>query len=144
KQVADYLEEIRTLMNLKGENPFKVRAFEKAAATIEAMPPSEDLTARAREGTLTEIPGIGKGIAQVLSEFLLEGKTTARDELAAGLPEGLMELTKVPGLGPKKAIQLIEELGIKTLGELEYACQENRLLKLKGFGDKVQAKILEG
>jgi DNA polymerase (family 10) len=144
KSVTDYLEEIRSLMELKGENPFKIRAFEKAATTLEGLGPSEDLAARARAGTLTEIPGIGKGISQVLTEYLLEGKTTARDELAASLPEGLLELTRVPGLGPKKAMVLIEELGIKSVSELAYACRENRLLKLKGFGDKAQAKILEG
>jgi DNA polymerase (family 10) len=144
KSVTDYLEEIRSLMELKGENPFKVRAFEKAAITIEALGPSEDLAERARAGTLTEIPGIGKGISQVLTEYLIEGKTTARDELLASLPEGLLELTRVPGLGPKKAMVLIEELDLKSVSELAYACRENRLLKLKGFGDKAQAKILEG
>jgi DNA polymerase (family 10) len=144
RNAIEYLEEIRGLMELKGENPFKIRAFEKAATTIEGLGPEEDLVARAHAGTLTEIPGIGKGISQVLTEYLIEGKTTARDELSASLPEGLLDLTRVPGLGPKKALVLIEELGIKTLGELEYACQENRLLKLKGFGDKVQAKILAG
>ena len=76
--------------------------------------------------------------------YFLEGKCSARDELKASLPEGLLELTQVPGLGPKKASTLIEELEIKSLSELEYACRENRLLKLKGFGEKGQAKILEG
>jgi len=79
-----------------------------------------------------------------LTEFLLHGTSKVRDELQASLPAGLTELTAVPGLGPKKAMQLIEELGISSLSELEYACKENRLLKLKGFGEKVQHKILEG
>lgn len=144
KPIVDLLMEIKELMNLKGENPFKVRAFEKAADTIEALGDKEDWVQRAKAGTLTEIPGIGKGISEVLREFLIEGKSSVRDELQASLPEGLIELTQVPGLGPKKALLLIEELGIKSLGELEYACRENRLLKLKGFGEKVQAKVLEG
>jgi DNA polymerase (family 10) len=127
-------------MQLKGENPFKVRAFEKGAQAIAGH---DDLTERARAGTLTEIAGIGKGIAEVLKEFLLQGTSRARDELAAAMPPGLLELTQIPGLGPKKALQIIEELEIHSVSELEYACKENRLLKLKGFGDKVQAKILE-
>ena len=129
----DLLEEIRRLMELKGENPFKVRAFEKASQNLAGH---DDLKARAKAGTLTEIPGIGKGISEVLTEFLLKGTSKVRDELAASLPPGLIELTEVPGLGPKKAMQLIEELEIHSVSELEYACRENRLLKLKGFGEK--------
>jgi DNA polymerase (family 10) len=137
----ELLEEIRRLMELKGENVFKVRAFEKAQHSLADV---KDLGERALAGTLTELPGIGKGISEVLTEFLLHGTSKARDELKASLPAGLTELTAVPGLGPKKALQLIEELGISSLTELEYACKENRLLKLKGFGEKVQNKILEG
>ncbi len=144
QSLVDYLSEMKTLLELRGENPFKIRAFDKAAAQIEALGDAEDWNERARTGRLTEITGIGKGIAEVLNEFLVAGTTKARDELAAGLPEGLLEFVRVPGLGPKKALALIEALGIKTLGELEYACRENRLLNLKGFGEKVQAKILEG
>ena len=131
-------------MGLRGENPFKIRAFDKAASLLGALPPDEDLMARAQAGTLTELNGIGKGIAEVLSEYLLKGTSTYKDELAAALPPGLLELTQIPGLGPKKALQLIEDLDIHSLGELEYACKENRLLNIKGFGVKVQAKIYEG
>lgn len=138
---SELLEEIHRLLELKGENPFKVRAYERAA---EAVSGHDDLVERARQGTLTEIPGVGKGIAEVLTEFLLKGTSSARDELAESLPPGLLELTRVPGLGPKKARQLIEELEIRNVRELEYACRENRLLKLKGFGEKLQSKILEG
>ncbi len=137
----ELLDEMHHLMSLRGENVFKVRAFEKASASLVEV---TDLNDRALAGTLTEIPGVGKGIAEVLSDFILHGKTTARDELARSIPPALIELTKVPGLGPKKAQQLIDELGIQSLSELEYACKENRLLKLKGFGDKVQKKILDG
>src|SRR5689334_19308405 len=121
------LQEMGRLMQLKGENPFKVRAFEKAAQIVADR---DDLAQRAKAGTLTEIPGIGKSIAEVLTEFLLKGKSTILDELSASFPLGLLELTEVPGLGPKKALILIEELGIHSRSELEYACKENRLLKL--------------
>lgn len=135
------LREIRTLLELHGENPFKVRAYEKA---VDVLSGREDLVKRAQEKTLTEMSGIGKGISEILEAFLLRGDTQARDELAKGLPPGLTELIQVPGLGPKKARTLIDELGIQTLAELEYACRENRLLNLKGFGEKMQSRVLEG
>lgn len=140
-QVVALLEEMAQLMRLNDENPFKVRAFEKASQALGAQ---GDLNERARAGTLTEIAGVGKSIAEVLTDFLVKGQTTARDELLAAIPAGLMELSRVPGLGPKKARQVIEELEIHSVAELEYACRENRLLKLKGFGEKVQTKIFEG
>jgi DNA polymerase (family 10) len=134
------LEEVAHLMSLKGENVFKVRAFEKAAGLLAGR---DDLAERARAGTLTELEGIGKGIAEVLTEFLLTGESKVRREIEESLPKGLLELTQIPGLGPKKALQLIEELEIQSVRELEYACKENRLLKIKGFGPKLQDKILE-
>ncbi len=134
------LEEIKQLLELKGENAFKIRAYDQAIKNLQSR---TDLLDRAKSGTLTEIAGIGKGLAEVLTEFFLKGTSSARDELRASLPEGLMELTQVPGLGPKKAIRLIEQLGIRSLAELEYACKENRLLKLKGFGEKLQLSLLK-
>lgn len=138
--VIELLEEIRHLMRLKGENPFKIRAYEKAARVLAGR---EDLLDRARAGTLAELPGVGKGISDTLTEFLLRGRCSIRDELESSLPAGLLELTRVPGLGPAKARQLVSELGISSIGELEYACRENRLLKLRGFGEKVQHKLIE-
>jgi DNA polymerase (family 10) len=137
----DLLHEIQRLLELNGENPFKIRAFEKAAQSLAGR---EDLLERAKQGTLTGIPGVGKGIAEVLKEFLLEGSSSVRDQLLQALPAGLLELTEIPGVGAKKARVLIESLGIGSVAELEYACKENRLLKLKGFGPKLQQKILEG
>ena len=135
------LEEIQRLMELRGDNPFKTRAYERAAQSIAGR---EDLAELAKAGRLTDIDGVGKSIAAVLTEFLATGSSSVRDELAAALPEGLAELTSISGVGPKKAQVLIDELGIHSVVELEYACRENRLLKLAGFGDKLQKKILDG
>src|SRR4051812_31965009 len=99
----DLLEEVRHLMELKGENVFKVRAFEKAIQNLTDVP---DLEKRAKAGTLTDIAGVGRGISEVLTDFLVKGSTRIRDELAGSLPPGLVELTTVPGLGPKKALHL--------------------------------------
>lgn len=140
-EVQGLLEEIGRLMELKGENPFKIRAFEKAATAVAGQ---ADLVSRAQAGTLTEIPGIGKAISEIITDFVLKGEVPVLDELRRSLPPGLLELTAIPGLGPKKARQLIDELGIHSLAELEYACRENRLLELKGFGAKIQKKLLDG
>ncbi len=142
-EAAGLLEEMRELLELAGENPFKVRAFERASGVVGSLP-DEELLGRSRAGTLTELSGIGKGIALVLTDFLEKGAAPERDAIRAKLPEGLWEMTRIPGLGPKKAQQLIAELEVRSLRDLEYACRENRLLKLKGFGDKLQARILEG
>ena len=135
------LQEIAELMHIQGENPFKIRAFERAA---DALSECDDLEDRAKKGTLTELDGVGKGIAEVLTDLILHQKTPVLDDLKKSIPAAVLELVKIPGVGPKKAQHLHQELGIESVQELEYACKENRLLKLKGFGPKLQDKILEG
>lgn len=137
----DLLSEIRKLMELKGENPFKVRAMDKA---IRVLSGRTDLEDRAREGTLQELEGIGKGISEILTEFILHGVSNARDELVKSLPKGLLELVEIPGVGPKKAQVLMESLQIHSVSELEKACRKGLLVEVKGFGQKAQDKILEG
>jgi DNA polymerase (family 10) len=139
---SELLSDLHRLLTLKGENPFKIRAFEKAS-TLLAEVSEETLKAHAQAGTLTTLEGVGKGISDVLTEYLLSGRCSMKEEIEASLPAGLLEFTELPGLGPKKALQLIEELDLHSLSELEYACRENRLLGLKGFGEKLQARILE-
>jgi DNA polymerase (family 10) len=136
KDISSLLKEIAVY------NPFKVRAFEQAARTIEACP--EEAVVLAGEGRLTEIKGIGKGVEEVILDFIKTGKAKLLEELKAAFPPTLPELLSIPGVGPKKVKALWEKLGISTLGELEYACKENRLLSLDGFGEKTQVKILKG
>jgi DNA polymerase (family 10) len=139
--ISRTLSEIAVLFSLKGENPFKVRAFENAAETISEV---EDLDELARQGKLASVPGIGKAIAEVVSELVLAGRSSLRDELGVEFPASIFELLRVPGLGPKKAMALFKELGISSPGELEYAIHENRLLRLAGFGAKTQEKLAGG
>lgn len=144
-QCADFLEEMKYLLELNGENPFKTRAFEKAADVIRGLDDSIDLKKLADEKKLTELPGIGKGISETLTSYILEnGKKDLLEELKKKLPAGLVEFSQISGLGPKKAKLLIEQLNITTYAELEYACRENRLLLLKGFGEKLQKKVFDG
>lgn len=140
--IPPLLEEFAVLLELKGENPFKVRAYQNAARALETY--AGDLEEHAAEGSWAEIKGIGKGIAHDLAQWARTGKIAALEELRASFPAALFDLLRVPGLGPKKVKKLYESLGIASLGELEYACLENRLTTLDGFGEKTQAKILQG
>jgi DNA polymerase (family 10) len=142
KEVAAILDEIGTLLELKGENPFKSRAYSAGARAVEEL--EEDLFAIIKENRLREIKGIGEGLAQKISELVLTGHLTYYEELKQELPESLREMLRIPGLGPKKIKLLHDQLGIKSIGELEDACNENRLIELPGFGEKSQQKVLQG
>ncbi len=140
-RAAEALEEIATLLAVSGENPFKVRAFENAARTVARLEGFEEVLAR---GEIGSVKGIGKAIEEVLTELSATGTSTALEELRAAVPAGVLDLTRIPGLGPKKASALWKELGVTTLGELEYAIRENRLAALPGFGPKTQEKLATG
>ena len=142
RDVAHILEEIGTLLELKGENPFKTRAYHNAARTILGMEGS--LEKAVTSGDILKQKGIGKALAEKLSELVTTGKLDYYEELKKTVPEGLLEMLAIPGLGPRKAKAIHEELGISTVGELEYACLENRLVDLPGFGAKTQEKIIAG
>jgi DNA polymerase (family X) len=142
KEVAFILDRVSQLMELKGENLFKVRAYQRAARAIEAM--KENLMELYEAGKLTAVSGIGKSIAEAVTELLKTGKLSLLKELEAEFPQALMDLYRVPGLGPKKIKALFDTLHISSLGELEYACQENHLIHLPGFGLRSQEKIIEG
>ncbi len=141
-QVAEKLEEMAMLLELSGANPFKIRAFQNGARTLEGL--TQDLNQLISEKRLTEIKGIGEGLSKQIESIAKSGTSAELKELRKKFPESLLEILQVPGLGPKKAKVLYEKLGIESLGELEYACQENRLLKLEGFGEKTQEKIIAG
>lgn len=140
-ELLDHLEQIAFFLEYNEENPFKIRAFKGAPELLEGFT-SEELKSKIRDKTLLEIKGIGKGILAIAENFL-SSKTSPELKAAKGdLPESLLELREIKGLGPKKIRALAENLQIKSLGELEYACLENRLVTLKGFGEKTQEKIL--
>jgi DNA polymerase (family 10) len=141
KELGSTLKQIAVYQELAGENPFKSRAFERAARIVEQHP--ESFATLVAEDRLSGIQGIGKGIGEVLRELVTSGRSAVLAELKAGFPAGLEELLTLGGLGPKRVRLLWQKLGISNLGELEYACRENRLLALEGFGEKSQAKILK-
>ena len=141
-QVAQVLNEIAQLLELKGENPFKVRAYENAARIVEGL--SADLTDLIESGRLTEIRGIGKNMSEHIAELVKTGRLKEYEGLRKSVPPGVMEMLRIPGLGPKKARYLWESKKIKTVAELERTCKQHKLAGAPGFGTKTEEKILEG
>ncbi|WP_248358727.1 helix-hairpin-helix domain-containing protein [Anaeromyxobacter oryzae] len=141
-EVARLLREIGALLELEGENPFKIRAYENGARAVEAV--AEDVAALAAEGRLTDVPGIGEALAKKIADILARGSTDVLDRLRAKHPPGVLDLLRVPDLGPKKIAALHGALGVGSVDELEAACLAGRVRGVKGFGEKTEAKILEG
>jgi len=139
-EIADLLELTANLLELHNENPFKIRALNTAQYKIKKI---ETPLINLPFNELEKLEGIGKGIAQKIIELNTKGITTELEELNKKTPQGLLDLFKVKGLGPKKIAKLWQELGIESLGELMYACKENRLTDLKGFGEKTQSTLIE-
>ena len=142
EQVATTLVNIATLLELKGENPFKSRAYLNAARALEGL--SESLDKVIAEERLAEVSGIGESIQKKICELVTTGKLAYYEELRAVTPPGLVAMLEIPGLGPKKIKAMHDQLGIETIEQLEQACKEGKVAKLKGFGEKTQQKILEG
>ena len=141
-QVAEVLTDIATLLELKGENPFKTRAYQNAARTIETL--SEPLDKVVAEARLADIKGIGEALQQKITELVTTGRLQYYEDLKAATPPGLVAMLDIPGLGPKKIKALHDELGIDTVEKLEQACKDGKIAVLKGFGEKTQTNIIEG
>jgi len=141
-QVAEILLEIGTLLELKGENPFKTRAYKNAARTIENL--SEPLTKIVAEKQLGQIKGIGEALEQKITELVETGELAYYRDLKASLPPGLIEMLEIPGLGPKKIQALNQKLGVDSVEKLEAACRKGQIAQLDGFGEKTQINLLEG
>jgi DNA polymerase (family 10) len=141
-QVAAVLDEIGTLLELQGENPFRSNAYHNAARALESL--EEDLAVVVREGRLTNIPGVGATLRDKITTLVNTGSLPFYDDLKGKTPPGLLEMLRIGGLGPKKVKALYDELGVTTLADLKAACEQGKVAALKGFGDKTQKKILEG
>lgn len=142
EQVAAVLTEIGTLLELKGENPFKTRAYHNAARTLEGL--AEPLDKIVAEGRLGEIKGFGEALVDKITKLVTTGKLPYYDDLKASVAPGLVEMLGIPTLGPKKVKKLHDELGVDTIEALEAACKAGKVAVLDGFGEKTQTKILEG
>jgi len=142
KEAAIFIEEYGVLLELSGANAFRVRAYTNAVRILEML--ETPLDALIAAGTLGEVKGIGKSVGELVLEFADTGTATAYEELRASVPDGLLDMLRVPGLGPRKIIAIREALGIEDLDALTLACGDGKLAELKGFGKKTQENILKG
>lgn len=136
------LKRLRAYLEIDGANTFKVNAYVKAVRVLEDE--ALDVGRHVEEKTLTEMDGIGKGIAEKIVEFWNEGEIAELSELEEKYPEGLLEMTEIPGFGAKKAVAVWKELGVEDTSQLEQACEDGRVAGLKGFGQKTAEKVLAG
>ena len=140
KEISGILFKISELLNISNENKFKIRAYERAAQEIESLAsPIEDII---KSGT--KLPGIGDGLTEKIREYLDTGKIKYLDELESQLPEGLLQIIQVPGVGPKKAKLLFDKLGITGVDKLYEFAKAGKLRELPGFGEKTEQNILSG
>jgi DNA polymerase (family X) len=139
--VAGLLREYAELLAITGGDPFRARNYEKAAKAVAGYP--DDISTMT-EAALTKIPGVGKSIAAKIAEYQRTGAIGAVDDIRAKIPPGVRALTRVPGLGPKRALQLSKDLGIASVEDLETAVKAGRLRDLGGFGVKSEERILRG
>jgi len=140
--VARTLDEIAALLELKGENPFKIRAYENAARALDGL--TQDLGEIIEAGTLTDVRGVGESIAQRITELWKTGRMEFHQSLVAAIPPGYLDMVRVPGLGAKRVRLLGEKLEITSLPELKAAAEKGLIRSLKGFGEQSERKILEG
>jgi DNA polymerase (family 10) len=140
--VASILEEIASLLELKGENPFKSRAYQNAARVVGVL--DGDLEERVRANKLGGTPGLGPGLIRDITELVTTGRMKLYDDLRAEIPAGLRAMLRIPGLGPKRIKQIHDALGVVSITDLEQACQANKVAGLPGFGKKTQDNILRG
>jgi DNA polymerase (family 10) len=139
--VIDMLEAIAQMLELKGENIFKIRAYSNAARALETY--TGDFMKAVGESTLTKIPGIGKAIADKITEVVVTGRLEYFETLKAEFPPGVFEMFDLQGIGPKKIKTLWDELGIVTIAALQQACEDGRIAALRGFGQKTADNILK-
>ncbi len=142
REIAGVLETIGRILEIQGENPFKVRAYQNGARAIQGL--TADLRSLVEEKKLGEVPGIGPALEEKLTQLVTTGRMEYYESLRREVPPGVLDMLRIPSLGPKKARALWKEIGVTGIEELRKACRENRLLKLKGFGEKTQKKIMEG
>lgn len=142
REIARILSEIADLLEIKGENPFKIRAYQRAAQAIEGL--AMTLSDMRGHQPFTDISGVGSSIAEKIEELLDAGQCRYHQELLAEFPASLAALLSIPEVGPRKAKVLHDELGITSVDELEQAAREGKLRELKGFGAKTEQNILRG
>ena len=143
-EIARIFEDVADLLEMLGASVFRIRAYRAAARTVETLgTPAESLLKKDRNA-LEALPGIGKDLAGKIREIIETGELTLLKELAVQIPESVIQMIRIPGLGPKRAKQIYDQLGIATLAGLEQAAREGRLRALRGWKETMEAKVLQG
>ncbi len=138
-EIAGVFQDIASLLEAKGENQFKVRAYRRVSRSIERLP--VELEQLVNEDRLKEVPGVGDAIADKITEMIITGRLGYYERLKAEFPEAMTALLDVPGIGPKTAMRILRELDIKYIDELELAVAEGRLASLSRIGDRTVENI---
>ncbi len=141
-EIAATLDDVAALLEIQGANPFRIRAYQNAARTVEAHTVAMHKMLEDGED-LTELPSVGKQVAKHIEELVETGKLSVIEEIAKEIPLSLIELTRLSGVGPKKARALWVSLGVETIDDLERALKDGAVADLKGFGKKTEEKILK-
>ncbi|SDL43795.1 DNA polymerase (family 10) [Halarsenatibacter silvermanii] len=142
RDISQILSELADLMEIKGDNQYRISAYERAARSLRSL--EEDFEELYRSDRLTEISGVGEGIAATIKEIVEEGSLQDLEELKRELPDGIIDLLQIPGLGPKRAHKLFYELQIGNVRDLKNALEDGAIRDLSGFGEKLEKKIAEG
>jgi DNA polymerase (family 10) len=142
QEIARVFSEIADMLAIQGEMARRINAYRRAADSISTL--SRNVADVAREGTLTDIPGIGKVLAAKIDEYLATGTMEFYERIQAEVPAGVVEMLRIPDVGPKTASRVWKELGVTTIEELEAAAREGRVQQLSRMGARTEEKILEG
>src|SRR4030043_1492407 len=142
KELADLFEKMADILEFKGENPFKISAYRKASRVIGDL--TQDIEEIAEQGELKDVPGIGEGMAQKVVEYLKTGKISRFEELKKGVPDELIAIMDIPGMGPKTLALIHKERGINNLSQLEKAVEDSSLTDIPGMGEKKIENIKRG
>ncbi len=142
KQIGKVLKQIGSLLVLQGENTFKIRAYTNASRKVDTL--SEPVVSLVNEDRLGKVSGLGASMVRHVTELVRDGQSSYHQSLVRTVPSGLQEMLSIKGLGAQKVKTIYDHLGIDTVGELEYACLENRLVELDGFGARTQERVLKG
>jgi DNA polymerase (family 10) len=142
REIADIFEHMADILEFQGDNLFRVNSYKKAARILNDL--AEDIEILSKEDRLREIPGIGEGMAEKIIQYLEKGVIDKYEEIKKGVPDGLIKMLAIPGMGPKTAALIYKELHIKNIEELEKAIEEEKLRELPGMGEKKEENILRG
>jgi DNA polymerase (family 10) len=140
--IARIFDEIADLLEMKGENQFKIRAYRQAARTIKKLPSEVEQMVRNGD-SLQDIPGVGEAIAKKIEDLVKTGHVKVHDELRAEFPQGILDILAIPGVGTRTAFRLYTELGVKSVAELEQAIREGRVAGMQRMGEKAAQRILQ-